>query len=132
MCRHCPGGREAPAAPDRTSPAARRPRSFRHLYPTRETFVCRCRRRIRRARRRSVDVDGLGTLTHDAVPLAAVTFPTFRLPRRRQSLRWRQQMEISDCGAACLAMVLEQLGSRVSLENLREATGTGRGGVSAL
>src|SRR6185503_9350485 len=42
------------------------------------------------------------------------------------------QMEIADCGAACLAMVLGYHGHGVSLADVREATGTGRGGVDAL
>ena len=43
-----------------------------------------------------------------------------------------RQMEEADCGAACLAMVLASFGRRVELEELRELTGTGRDGVSAL
>jgi ATP-binding cassette subfamily B protein len=43
-----------------------------------------------------------------------------------------RQMEEADCGAACLAMVLRHLGRRVSLDELREATGTGRDGVTAI
>ena len=40
--------------------------------------------------------------------------------------------EEADCGAACLAMVLRYLGRRVPLDELREMTGTGRDGVTAL
>jgi ATP-binding cassette subfamily B protein len=43
-----------------------------------------------------------------------------------------RQMEEADCGAACLAMALRYLGRRVPLDELREATGTGRDGVTAL
>jgi ATP-binding cassette subfamily B protein len=43
-----------------------------------------------------------------------------------------RQMEEADCGAACLAMALRQLGRRVPLDELREATGTGRDGVTAV
>jgi ATP-binding cassette, subfamily B, bacterial len=43
-----------------------------------------------------------------------------------------RQMEEADCGAACLAMVLRYLGRRVPLDELREMTGTGRDGVTAL
>jgi ATP-binding cassette subfamily B protein len=41
------------------------------------------------------------------------------------------QMEISDCGAACLAMTLAYHGRREPLERVREATGGGRDGVHA-
>jgi ATP-binding cassette subfamily B protein len=43
-----------------------------------------------------------------------------------------RQMEEADCGAACLAMVLAFFRKRVPLDELREMTGTGRDGVSAL
>ena len=42
------------------------------------------------------------------------------------------QMEIADCGAACLAMVLGYHGHPAALGEVREATDTGRGGVDAL
>jgi ABC-type bacteriocin/lantibiotic exporter with double-glycine peptidase domain len=42
-----------------------------------------------------------------------------------------QQLEISDCGAACLAMSLAFHGRHVSPEEVRNATGTGRDGVDA-
>jgi len=42
------------------------------------------------------------------------------------------QLEIADCGAACLAMVLAYHGKPVALEEIRDVTGTGRGGVDAL
>jgi ABC-type bacteriocin/lantibiotic exporter with double-glycine peptidase domain len=50
----------------------------------------------------------------------------------RRSLPTRAQVELSDCGAACLAIVLEFFGRYVPLDELRAATGTGRDGVSAL
>ncbi len=40
-------------------------------------------------------------------------------------------MEASDCAAACLSMVLGYHGHHVPLEDVRKATGSGRGGVSA-
>jgi ABC-type bacteriocin/lantibiotic exporter with double-glycine peptidase domain len=43
-----------------------------------------------------------------------------------------RQMEDADCGAACLAMVLEYFGKRVDLSELRDVTGAGRDGVTAL
>jgi ATP-binding cassette subfamily B protein len=42
-----------------------------------------------------------------------------------------QQLEITDCGAACLAMSMALHGRRVSPEEVRTATGTGRDGVDA-
>jgi ATP-binding cassette subfamily B protein len=43
----------------------------------------------------------------------------------------RFQSQISDCGAACLAMVFALHGIDVPISELREATATGRDGVSA-
>jgi ABC-type bacteriocin/lantibiotic exporter with double-glycine peptidase domain len=43
-----------------------------------------------------------------------------------------RQMEYADCGAACLAMVLGYFGKRVDLRELRDMTGAGRDGVTAL
>lgn len=42
-----------------------------------------------------------------------------------------QQVELADCGAACLAMVLAYHGRHVPLKEVRDATGTGRDGVDA-
>jgi ATP-binding cassette, subfamily B, bacterial len=50
------------------------------------------------------------------------------MPRR---IPYIQQMEISDCGAACLAMALAYHGRSVSPEEIRRATRTSRGGVDA-
>jgi ATP-binding cassette subfamily B protein len=41
------------------------------------------------------------------------------------------QMEVSDCGAACLAMALAYHGRFIRLEDVRAATGSGRDGVDA-
>ncbi len=43
-----------------------------------------------------------------------------------------RQMELADCGAACMAMVLGYHGKRVPLDELRQLTSTGRDGVNAL
>lgn len=43
-----------------------------------------------------------------------------------------QQLEISDCGAACLAMTLAYHGRSVSPEEIRRATRTSRDGVDAI
>ncbi len=51
--------------------------------------------------------------------------------RRRRAIPVVRQMETADCGAACLAMVLAWHGRHVPLDELREATGSGRGGVTA-
>ena len=42
-----------------------------------------------------------------------------------------QQVELADCGAACLAMVLAYHGRHVPLKEVRETTGTGRDGIDA-
>jgi ATP-binding cassette, subfamily B, bacterial len=41
------------------------------------------------------------------------------------------QLELADCAAACLAMTLAYHGRHVPLDELRDATGTGRDGVGA-
>ena len=52
--------------------------------------------------------------------------------RRRRAIPFVQQMEAADCGAACLAMALTHHGRDVTLREVREAVGSGRGGVTAL
>jgi len=52
-----------------------------------------------------------------------------RAPGRR--IPFVQQLESSECGAACLAMVLAFHGKEVSLEAVRDLCGGGRDGVSA-
>lgn len=54
-----------------------------------------------------------------------------RLARRRK-VPLVQQTTASDCGAACLAMVLGYFGKRLQLDDIRAATGFGREGVDAL
>jgi len=49
----------------------------------------------------------------------------------RRRIPFIPQMEIGDCGAACLAMVLAYHGRREPLERVRAATGSGRDGVHA-
>jgi ATP-binding cassette, subfamily B, bacterial len=50
----------------------------------------------------------------------------------RRTIPFVRQMEYADCGAACLAMVLGYFGKRVDLRELRDMTGAGRDGVTAL
>lgn len=50
--------------------------------------------------------------------------------RRRPPYRLVRQMELADCGAACLATVLRGHGLPVHLGSLRDLAGTGRDGVS--
>jgi ATP-binding cassette subfamily B protein len=49
----------------------------------------------------------------------------------RRRIPYITQLEIADCGAACLAMTLAYHGRHVGLEELRDATGTGREGADA-
>ena len=62
-------------------------------------------------------------------------YPALRLlerqPRRR-SIPFMEQLQVSDCGAACLAMVLGYHGRESSLDEVRDALGVGRDGVSSL
>src|SRR5260370_2548050 len=50
--------------------------------------------------------------------------------RRIRRPEYVPQMEITDCGAACLAMSLTLFGIRTPLRELRSATGAGRRGVT--
>jgi len=52
--------------------------------------------------------------------------------RRRKRLSLVQTLAETDCGAACLSMILDYHGKSVRLEELRHATGTDRDGVDAL
>lgn len=54
------------------------------------------------------------------------------LPPRRRRVPVVLQATTTDCGAACLAMLLGTAGRPVSLESLREDLGIGRDGVTAL
>ena len=46
-------------------------------------------------------------------------------------VRFRSQVELADCGAAALAMVLELHGKPVAFDEVRTVTGTGRDGTDA-
>jgi ABC-type bacteriocin/lantibiotic exporter with double-glycine peptidase domain len=59
-------------------------------------------------------------------------FPALlRLQKRSRRLREVRQLSATDCGAACLATVLNYYGREVSLDAVREVTGSGRDGLSA-
>ena len=51
--------------------------------------------------------------------------------RRGDDIPFVQQMQWTDCGAACLAMVLARHGAPVALAELRQEMGIGRDGMSA-
>src|SRR5215471_17556346 len=52
------------------------------------------------------------------------------LPRRR--VPEMQQMDATECGAACLAMILNYHGYKTSVAEVRHHCGVGRDGLSAL
>lgn len=59
-------------------------------------------------------------------------FPALRkLGRFRRRIPFIQQVAATDCGAACLGMVLEYYGKNVRRDELRAALGIGRDGASA-
>jgi len=68
-------------------------------------------------------------------PTAAELFPSLEKlsrARRGHKVPFVQQLEATDCGAACLTMVLGHLGRDVALDEVREAAGvSGRDGVDA-
>src|SRR5690349_22221291 len=68
-------------------------------------------------------------------PAAAELFPSLeKLARARRGMKvpFVQQLEVTDCGAASLAMVLGHLGRDVNLDEVREAAGgSARDGVDA-
>ena len=47
-------------------------------------------------------------------------------------IRFRSQVELADCGAACLAMALDYHGRAIALDEVRTICGTGRDGTDAL
>jgi ATP-binding cassette, subfamily B, bacterial len=51
--------------------------------------------------------------------------------RRLDRIPFVQQMEVADCGAACLAMVLRHLGSHVEVRKIRERLGSMTHGTTA-
>ena len=53
------------------------------------------------------------------------------MPRLFRRVRFIPQMEAAECGAACLAMVLDYHGASVPLSEVRVRCGAGRDGVSA-
>ena len=55
-----------------------------------------------------------------------------RFGQRTRGIAFVGQMEISDCGAACLTMVLGCFGREVSLREVRSDIGCGRSGTSGL
>lgn len=63
------------------------------------------------------------------VPATATTPPRARRKRRVPVL---QQMEMVECGAACLAMMLSYYGRATSVAEMREFCGVGRDGLTAL
>lgn len=62
---------------------------------------------------------------------------THRQEKRRFRLRRKRvpelvQMNLTECGAACLAMILSYYGCKIGIADVRERCGVGRDGLSAL
>src|SRR5207245_7205472 len=51
---------------------------------------------------------------------------------RRRRIPYIQQLSDTECGAACLAMVLGYHGKEVGLEEVRDVCGSSRDGMNAL
>src|SRR5215510_3982743 len=51
--------------------------------------------------------------------------------RSRRQIPWVQQTHTTDCGAACLTMILHYLGRAQRFEEVRDRMGSGRDGVTA-
>ena len=74
------------------------------------------------------------TKTANAIPLAD-RFPELRRLQTRSSSKQIpviRQLSATDCGAACIAMVLAYHGKNVPLSEIREVAGVNRDGVDAL
>ncbi len=69
-------------------------------------------------------------------PTAAVDLERFpaltRLGARRHKVPFVQQLEVADCGAACLTMVLHYHGSHLRLDDVRRQSGVTRAGLDAM
>ena len=61
----------------------------------------------------------------------AERYPAFARLVMRDEIPFVPQMTSTDCGAACLAMVLAHFGRSVRIDELREATGARRDGTNA-
>lgn len=64
------------------------------------------------------------------IRFAKPSLPKRRLPWFGQNYPFIQQQSSADCGAACLAMVAQYWGKRLSLNLLRNLAGVGKTGVS--
>ena len=77
-------------------------------------------------------------MSHNAVPAAAreleARYPALRrlAPRRRRRVPVTRQLSATECGAACLSMVLGYYDKAVSLDEIRGVIGVGRDGATAL
>jgi len=76
-------------------------------------------------------------MSHNAGPAPArdleARYPALgRLaPRRRRRIPVMRQLSATECGAACLAMVLAYHGRPVRIDELRESASIGRDGLTA-
>jgi ABC-type bacteriocin/lantibiotic exporter with double-glycine peptidase domain len=70
---------------------------------------------------------------HDSLLALAYRFPALRLLSvgGRRKIPFIQQLSVTECGAACLTMVLHFFGNHVALDEVRAACNVTRDGVSA-
>lgn len=78
------------------------------------------------------------THSQQQVPRDGATQPQGRRwAKRWRGMRWQRvpeltQMDVTECGAACLAMILNYYGCKIGVADVRNRCGVGRDGLSAL
>jgi ABC-type bacteriocin/lantibiotic exporter with double-glycine peptidase domain len=116
--RERPGGGPRPAAEYRTAGGRFRQAALQD-------------RNSARAAGAAVDTGWLPRRPSAGTMIRALADTAAGLLSRRHRVPTRIQSQTTDCGPACLAMVLAYHGVHVSIEELRRDTNTGRDGVSA-
>ncbi|MPY89043.1 MAG: ATP-binding cassette domain-containing protein [Luteitalea sp.] len=70
------------------------------------------------------------SLTFESLPHRLTAFARQGIRKRQRCIPFVGQMEIADCGAACLTMVLASFGKEIPLREVRGRIGGGRSGTS--